>query len=125
MPARQIGGLYQIRLRPLRSDVADVSPSSNPTIRPRARGFTLIEILLVAVIMGVLAAMAIPELNRALELGRIAAATGDSDAMEGEILDFGAGNYRMPSSLAEIGRGGLLDPWGNPYRFTPIRGEGP
>jgi general secretion pathway protein G len=124
MPARQIGGLYQTRLRPLRSDVADVSPSSNPTIQPRIRGFTLIEILLVAVIVGVLAAMALPELNRALELGRIAAATGDINAMEAEILDFEAGNYRMPTSLGEIGRGGRLDPWGNPYQYLPIRGAG-
>ncbi len=95
----------------LRSD----RPSNN-------RGFTIIEVLLVAVIIGILASMALPKLQRALEKARIARAIGDVDAIGWDVLEYELMNGSFPSSLAAVGRANLLDPWGNPYEYLKIKG---
>ncbi|UCF56549.1 MAG: prepilin-type cleavage/methylation domain-containing protein, partial [Deltaproteobacteria bacterium] len=37
--------------------------------------------------------------------------------LQKEIRGFEAFSERLPNSLNEIGRGNLLDPWGNPYQY--------
>jgi len=86
------------------------------------RGFTIIEVLLVAVIIGILASMALPKLQRALERARIARAIGDVDAIGWDVLEYELVNGSFPSSLAAVGRANLLDPWGNPYVYLKIKG---
>ncbi len=86
-------------------------------------GFTLLELLLVLVIIGVLSSMASPSLHRAMEKARVARAIGDIKTIEIELLTFEAGEGTFPLTLASIGRSLLLDPWGNPYRYLPIRGS--
>jgi len=86
------------------------------------RGFTIIEVLLVAVIIGILASMALPKLQRALERARVARAIGDVDAIGWDVLEYELVNGSFPSSLAAVGRANLLDPWGNPYVYLKIKG---
>lgn len=31
-----------------------------------------------------------------------------------------AGNQPLPATLAGVGRGGILDPWGRPYVYNPF-----
>jgi general secretion pathway protein G len=90
----------------------------------RRRGFTIIELLLVVVIMGLLAALAIPNLQRVTERARNARAIGDIRAFGHEITEYHLENDVYPSSLADIGRGGAEDPWGNPYEYLVITGPG-
>ena len=92
--------------------------------RRRRRGFTLIEMMIVAVITGILAALAIPNYVRIRDRAMIARAVGDIDALQFDIQEYTLRNGGLPTTLAGIGRAGLEDPWGNPYQYLPIAGTG-
>ena len=84
-------------------------------------GFTLIELLLVLVILGTLSGIAAPYLQKARERAQIARAIGDIRALQIEIANYEATHNEPPNSLIDIGREGLLDPWGRPYEYLKIR----
>jgi len=88
----------------------------------RQEGFSLPEIMIVIAIIGTLAAIAIPNYIENREKAKIAAAIADIRAMEKPIANFALENDRFPASLAEIGMGGRLDPWGTPYQYTRVEG---
>jgi general secretion pathway protein G len=90
-----------------------------------AMGFTLIEVLLVLAIVATLTSIAIPQTRRAVTLAKIARAIGDIRAIEADLATYDADN-KLPASLADIGDGGLLDPWGNPYQYLRFeKSKGP
>lgn len=96
-------------------------------------GFTLIEILLVVVIIGILAGLVVPNLVGRGEEARIKAAEADiygglsaaldlyeldtgsyPDKLEDLVIDPGsASSWRGPY----IKKGVPKDPWGNPYQY--------
>jgi general secretion pathway protein G len=102
----------------------------------RAKGFSLIELLLVLVILGVLAALVVPRFSGRAEQARVTAAQSQLatfstalDAFEVDngyyprgsdgLLDLidepqGAPNWRGPYLNADAIP---LDPWGNPYIY--------
>lgn len=87
-----------------------------------ASGFTLIEMMIVSAILGTLAALALPRLNDALLMAQVTRATADIKALEIDLYDYWSDRGELPGTLADIGRGGLRDPWGRPYRYLPIAG---
>lgn len=97
-----------------------------PCLRARQGGFTLIEMLATLLIIGILAGLAIPPLHTAMEKAKIVRAMGDIKALQTEIMAIESSEQPLPASLSAIGRGGLLDPWGQPYVYypfpTPIKG---
>lgn len=90
--------------------------------------FTLVEIMLVVIIIGVLAAMVIPRFAGRTEQAKIARAASDlaAIALALDLYEFDLGGY--PASLEELmareGHGPYLkkglprDPWGRPYQYV-------
>ncbi len=100
--------------------------------RQRA-GFTLIEILLVVVIIGILAALAAPRLGGRVREARVAAAKADIESIGTALRLYELDNGNYPNSLnalvnnpggANNWRGPYLekgmpkDPWGNDYVYS-------
>ena len=123
---------YAVQRRPLRNIVA--------------RGFTLIEIMVVVVIMGILAALVVPKLMGRTDDARVTAARQDIATIMQALKLYKLDNQRYPTteqglkSLIEkptVGpeargwkSGGYIDklpkdPWGNPYQYLSpgIKGE--
>jgi general secretion pathway protein G len=120
----------------------------SPTLpRPKKQiGFTLVEILVVIVIIGILAAVIVPNVIGRTHDARVAAAKQDVSSLAQAIAMYKLDNTRLPT--AEQGlkalvekpnvapaptnwrTGGYIprlpnDPWGNPYQFANpgLRGE--
>jgi len=110
------------------------------------RGFTLIEIMVVVVIMGILAALVVPRLIGRTEDARVAAAKQDIATIMQALKLYRLDNHRYPSTeqglhalvsaptsgppAAGWKPGGYLDklpkdPWGNPYQYLSpgVKGE--
>lgn len=114
--------------------------------RSVARGFTLIEVMVVVVIMGILAALIVPKLMGRTDDARIMAAKHDVATVMQAIKLYKLDNQRYPTTeqglQALISKpvsgpaadgwktGGYLDklpkdPWGNSYQYLSpgIKGE--
>ena len=85
-------------------------------------GFTLIEVMVSVCIIGVLSAIATPFYIGFRERARVAVAISDIKTIETAIFNFFADNGSLPDTLAQVGRGNILDPWGNPYSYLRIDG---
>jgi general secretion pathway protein G len=83
----------------------------------RNKGFTLLELMIVVAIMGVLAAIAIPNYIAYIERARHAVALNELRQIDREVNMFFISNNSYPLNLAQIGYGNLRDPWGNLYRY--------
>jgi general secretion pathway protein G len=102
-----------------------------------ARGFTLIEIMVVVIIIGLLAAVIVPQIFGRVDDARIAKSKSDIQAIETALTMYKLDNFKYPT--AEQGltalvqkpndptvhnwrEGGYLkrvnkDPWGNDYQY--------
>ncbi len=112
--------------------------------RVRAAGFTLIELLVVLVIIGVLAALIVPNVLDRTDDARVSAARTDVNSLMQALKLYKLDNQRFPS--AEQGLDSLVrkptvgtvpinwkpyldklptDPWGRPYQYLNpgVKGE--
>ncbi len=87
------------------------------------RGFTLLEVMIVAAIIATLAALALPSYVAYRNKARISAVVSELKHIESRLYGYNAENGRFPDTLADVGLGGLMDAWGNPYDYWPITGE--
>jgi len=108
------------------------------TLAARHRGFTLIEIMVVIVILGVLAALVVPRVLDRPDEARNVAAKSDLATIVGALKLYRLDNQRFPTTEQSLGAlvakpqqapippnwkpGGYLerlpkDPWGRPYQY--------
>ena len=85
-------------------------------------GFTIVELLIGMAIVATLSAIAVPVVTTHVNNARNTTATSHIRSMEKDITSYLIENDTYPSSLADIGRAGLDDPWGNPYQYQRITG---
>lgn len=104
-----------------------------------ARGFTLIEIMVVVIILGLLASVVVPTVMDALDDAEINKARADMNALKTALKMYRMQNFAYPTteqglealvekpSLAPVPRNwketGYIeklskDPWGNDYQYT-------
>ena len=92
----------------------------------RAKGFGLLELIVVLVVLTLLTTMAIPSYNTYTQRARVASAIGDISGLSLEIEKFRLkNNGRIPLTLEEMGVVIPLDPWGQAYEFLNIPAAGP
>lgn len=110
----------------------------HPSHSRRQSGFTLIEIMVVIVILGILAAIAVPKIMSRPDIARVAKAKQDIRVMENALKLYRLDNYYYPSTEQGLEalvqkpsgepeakhwkQGGYLDrmpkdPWGNDYQY--------
>ena len=90
----------------------------------RSLGYTLVELMLVVLLLGVLAAVVLPFYKGYKEKIRISQAVHDIAAISVAASNYWNDNHAYPSSLADIGLAGTLDPWGYPYVYYNIDANG-
>jgi general secretion pathway protein G len=95
------------------------------TLRGHSKAFTLVELLIVCVMIGTLAGIAIPGYRGYLDKVKNSQATADITEIESKILTFQVANQAYPDNLGQVGLAGRLDPWGRPYQYLRIDGVFP
>jgi general secretion pathway protein G len=88
------------------------------------KGLTLVEVILVMAIIGVLAAIAIPAYQDYQEKARVYQAITDIANISLKVGEYWQDERSYPDSLADIGLGAMLDPWGSPYRYLNLDKNG-
>lgn len=94
----------------------------------KQQGFTLIEIMVVVVIIGMLATLILPKVLGRQDEAFIAKAKSDIRALSSSIKLYKLDNYKFPASLNDLVSGGTKgrgyldkvpkDPWGNEYQYA-------
>ncbi len=88
-------------------------------------GYTLLELVAAVTVLGFLSTIAVAAYDQYVERARVTRAIGDIGKIHLEIQEYLAKERRgYPESLAELGLGDLIDPWGNPYQYLVVDGLG-
>lgn len=114
-----------------------------PAARAAQRGFTLIEVMVVVVILSILAAIVVPRIMDRPDTARITKAQADIRALESALNLYKLDNHNYPTTDAGLEaliqkpadaaawkEGGYMDrlpkdPWGNPYQYLSPGVHGP
>lgn len=90
----------------------------------QVQGFTLVEVLLAIALIAVLATVASASYGKYIDKVRTAQAVTDIAVMSAAISQYWQEEHAYPLTLAEVGYGGNLDPWGRPYVYYNVDANG-
>jgi general secretion pathway protein G len=90
--------------------------------KEKSQGFTLMEILIVLAVIGVLAAIVVPNYIIYRNKGQIVHAISEINSIEKAITNYRIRENELPDRLADISMDLIRDPWGRPYRYLRIDG---
>ncbi|MCY1279717.1 Type II secretion system protein G [compost metagenome] len=114
-------------------------------LRRSQSGFTLIEIMVVVVILGILAALVVPQVMNRPDQAKVTVAKGDIKAIGAALDMYKLDNFAYPSTQQGLealvsrpsgnppaknwSKDGYLkklpiDPWGNPYQYLSPGSKG-
>ncbi len=92
------------------------------------KGFTLIELLIVVAIIGIVAAIAIPNLLTAIQKSKQKSTMGDMKSIGTAVESYMTDNYIAPSALTDVGFGAhrqffikkmpASDAWGGAWQYA-------
>lgn len=89
------------------------------------KGFTLIELLIVIAIIGIIAAIAIPNLLTALQKAKQKATMGDMKSIGTAVESYMTDNYLAPGTMTDaditsfyMKKIPIADGWGNGWEYT-------
>ena len=93
--------------------------------RRGCQGFTLVELLVVILIIGLLASIAIPNLLSAHRKARYSRGASDSKTLVTQAISYGIDSGKYPASVAVMRNGGYtnitdVDPWSTPWQLSPV-----
>jgi len=74
--------------------------------------------MLVVAVVAILATIALSSYARYRERVQVLQAASDIASLQPIVSQYALDNDVYPGSLADIGRAGLKDPWGNPYQYV-------
>ena len=115
-------------------------------MQQRQQGFTLIEIMVVVLILGILAALVVPQVMSRPDQAKVTVAQGDIKAIAAALDMYRLDNHVYPSTQQGLealvkkpsgmpaaknwNKDGYLkrlpvDPWGNPYQYLAPGSQGP
>ncbi|WP_227765939.1 type II secretion system protein GspG [Zhaonella formicivorans] len=92
------------------------------------KGFTLIELMVVVVIIGILAAIAVPAFSNSSDKAKVSKAKADLRTLESALAVYYAENNFYPNSLNDLVTGKYIkrlpkDPWDNDYVYSISSGS--
>lgn len=108
---------------------------TNQTCQQLRKAFTLIEIMLVIVIIGIIVGIAVPKITGKVGKANDVAAAASIKNLEGAIQSYEMDHLRLPDSLNDltlqkenngpyVKPSDLKDPWGQPFVYSKPGGHG-
>jgi general secretion pathway protein G len=85
-----------------------VKPIPSRTARPSEQGFTLLELMIVMVVIGILAAIAIPSYTNSVRNAKEAVLREDLHTMRAAIDSYTVDKQKAPQSLDDLVQSGYL-----------------
>ncbi|MEO8839069.1 MAG: type II secretion system protein [Herbaspirillum sp.] len=91
--------------------------------KPSKTGWTLVELMLAIAVLGVLAAIALPAYSNYRDRINRATAIQDIRILQVLITDYASDSGIYPMTLADVGNGSKLDPWGHTYYYLNLSAQ--
>ena len=92
--------------------------------RTSSRGFTLVELMIAILLIGILLAVALPYYGDRTNRVKTLQATSEIIGNEAVVESYRAMHGALPDSWSDLPAARTIDPWGRPYVYYNIQANG-